>query len=63
MSVNQSIQAFLAATEKKFGRAVREQTVIKHAGGVQVVLQRPNMKESITDLGSLRLMTRQMLSI
>jgi len=61
MSVKQSIQAFLQAVEHKFGRDVRENTRVTHAGGVQLVLRRPNMKQHIIDLGSLRLMTQQLL--
>ncbi|GMR00256.1 MAG: hypothetical protein BMS9Abin18_1094 [Zetaproteobacteria bacterium] len=61
LTVKKTINEYLDATERKYGASVRKQTSVEHRGGIQIVLKRPDRHAQTVDVGSLRLMTEQLL--
>jgi len=62
MTVEKTINDYLDATEHKHGASVRQETSVEHRGGIQLVLKRPDQHAQTVDVGSLRLMTEQLLN-
>jgi hypothetical protein len=61
MAIQQTINNYLSAVEKKFGPEARQQTRLQHRGGTTFVLKPAHAKHArVVDLGRLSQMARHL---
>ncbi len=62
MAIQNTIQQYLDAVEKKFGHQARTDTILTHRNGSSFYLKRDNQsKPSLVDMGTIQLMTKQII--
>lgn len=63
MAIQQTINHYLDAVERRLGAAARQQTTVKHRGGRTFLLKRADAtRPQLVDMGTLSRMTAQLHS-